>query len=177
VVVDVGQCNKCHDSAGNGVSLHGNNRTGETQVCVVCHNANNTDINRRPDDPADSLDGKVEEAIDMKTMIHKIHTGTDLDEGIVIYGFGETAHDFSHVDFIGNRQSCLTCHYQGTYSTEAAQAALPTTVTTGDNGDPDDDLNISPTAAVCSSCHDDVVAEDHMLLNGASFIALDEDIR
>jgi hypothetical protein len=37
-------------------------------------------------------------------------------------------------------------------------------------------LNISPTAAVCSSCHDDTVATDHMKLNGASFKALDDDI-
>jgi hypothetical protein len=54
---------------------------------------------------------------------------------------------------------------------------LGTTINTGaDLADPMDDLNISPTASVCSSCHDDAIAKDHMIRNGASFIALDEDI-
>ena len=42
--------------------------------------------------------------------------------------------------------------------------------------DPDDDLNISQTASVCSACHDETPAKDHMKLNGASFHALDDDI-
>ena len=43
----------------------------------------------------------------------------------------------------------------GTYSTELST--------------PVDDENISPTAAVCSACHDGVVAKSHMTLNGAQF--------
>jgi OmcA/MtrC family decaheme c-type cytochrome len=101
-VVDVGQCNQCHDAAGQGISLHGNNRTSEIQVCVVCHNANNTDINRRPADPGTTPDGKVEESVDFKRMIHQIHSGTELENGVVIYGFGGSVNDFSHVNFIGN---------------------------------------------------------------------------
>jgi len=54
---------------------------------------------------------------------------------------------------------------------------LPSTVDTGaDLDDPMDDLNISQVSAACSSCHDDVLATNHMLLNGASFMALDENI-
>ena len=87
-------------------------------------------------------------------------------------------NDFSDVDFIGNSDNCETCHLPGTYSTEAATSVLASTIDTGaDLMDRSDDLNISPVAAVCSSCHDDSVARDHMLLNGASFRALDEDIR
>jgi OmcA/MtrC family decaheme c-type cytochrome len=176
-VVDVANCNQCHDAAGQGISLHGNNRTSEVQVCVVCHNANNTDINRRPADPSTTPDGKVEESIDFKRMIHQIHSGSELENGVVIYGFGNSVHDFSTVDFIGNRQNCETCHEANTYGAENAWDTLPSTISTGaDVGDPGDDLNISPTAAVCSSCHDDTVATDHMKLNGASFKALDDDI-
>ncbi|MBW2390009.1 MAG: OmcA/MtrC family decaheme c-type cytochrome, partial [Deltaproteobacteria bacterium] len=150
VVVDVDRCNVCHDSAGVGISLHGNNRTSEPQVCVVCHNPDATDINRRPD-PGPGVDGKDEEMIDFKRMIHMIHTGAELDDGLVIYGFGGSVHDFSHVEFIGNRQNCETCHEPGTYSTEAAYDALATTIDTGDDAeDFSDDLNISPTASVCS---------------------------
>ena len=176
-VVDGNNCNQCHDSAGQGISLHGNNRTSEIQVCVVCHNANNTDINRRPNDPTTTPDEKVEESIDFKRMIHQIHTGAELENGVVIYGFGNSVHDFSNVEFIGNRQNCETCHLPNTYKLEDAAATLPSTISTGaDIGDPGDDLNISPMAAVCSGCHDDSVATTHMKKNGASFIALDDDI-
>ncbi len=177
VVVDVDRCNVCHDSGGVGISLHGGNRTSEPQVCVICHNPDATDINRRPA-PGTAIDGKDEETIDFKRMIHMIHTGAELDDGLVIYGFGGTAHDFSHVEFIGNRMNCETCHLPNTYSTEAAHDALATTIDTGDDvEDFSDDLNISSTAAVCSGCHNDAVAKGHMIEQGASFSALDEDIK
>jgi OmcA/MtrC family decaheme c-type cytochrome len=176
-VIDMDKCNACHDSSGNGLSLHGNNRTGEDQVCVLCHNANATDVNRRPAPPAMTADGKAEETIDFKRMIHQIHTGAELENGLVIYGFGASVNDFSHVGFIGNRANCETCHLPGTYSTEDASNGLPTTIDTGaDRSVSSDDLNISQAASVCGGCHDDTVATDHMKLNGASFRALDADI-
>ncbi len=176
-IVDSSKCNQCHDSSGHGISLHGGNRTGNTQICAICHNPNNTDINRRPADPADALDGKKEEAIDFKRMIHQIHSGEELQNGIVIYGFGGTPHDFGTIEFIGNRQNCETCHRPDTYGAVDASDALPTTIDTGAVlDDPGDDLNISPTAAVCSACHDGSVAKDHMELHGAAFQALEDDI-
>ena len=176
--VDPTLCNVCHDSGGAGLAIHGTNRVNETQVCAVCHNPDATDINRRPADPSTTPDMKREEAIDFKRMVHQIHTGKDLQNGLVIYGFGGTPHDYSDVSFIGNSQNCETCHLVGTYSTEKAANTLASTIDTGaDIEDPLDDLNISPQAAVCASCHDDDVAKDHMELNGASFSALDADIR
>jgi OmcA/MtrC family decaheme c-type cytochrome len=176
-VVDVTKCQHCHDEAGNGISLHGSNRTGTTQACVICHNPNATDVSRRPAPPAMTADGKKEEMIDFKRMIHMIHSGSELEHGLVIYGFGGSVNDFSHVNFIGNRQNCETCHVHGTYSTENAFAALPTTIDTGaDRSVSTDDLNISPTASVCSACHDSEAALTHMKLHGASFHALDADI-
>ena len=117
-VVDVTKCQDCHDEAGNGISLHGSNRTGTTQVCVICHNPNATDISRRPAPPATTADGKQEEMIDFKRMIHMIHSGSELESPLVIYGFGGSVNDFSHVNFIGNRRNCETCHVPGSYSTE-----------------------------------------------------------
>lgn len=203
--VDVDNCNKCHDSSGAGISLHGENRTGTIQICAICHNPNDTDIGVRPVDPAMAVDGKKEAPIDLKRMIHMIHSGSELANGLVVYGFRPppmypySVHDFSTVEFIGNRMNCETCHLPGNdttdspYGTFAAFDRLPTTVDTGptstparDAGgallqpgpddNPDDDLNISPTASVCSSCHDDDTAINHMKLNGASFKALDDDI-
>lgn len=173
-VIDIAKCNQCHDHSGAGLSLHGDNRSGNEQVCVLCHNANATDISQRP---ATTVDGKPEEAIDFKRLIHGIHTGADLAQGLVIYGFGGSVNDFSTVEFIGNTRNCLTCHLPGTYGADNAAETLPSTAITGlDLADPDDDLNISSVAAVCSSCHDDQVSKNHMLLGGASFVALDEDI-
>lgn len=176
-IVDPAKCNQCHDSSGQGISLHGQNRTGDTQICAVCHNANDTDIGQRPADPTDAVDGKKEAAIDFKRMIHQIHSGAELEDGVVIYGFGGSPHDYGSVEFIGNRMNCETCHLPGTYGATAASDALATTIDTGaDLADPGDDLNISPAAAVCSSCHDSDVPKDHMKLHGASFRALEDDI-
>jgi len=177
VVVDIAKCNDCHDGSGAGLAFHGNNRTSEPTVCALCHNPDATDIRQRPADPGTTPDGKVEETIDFKRMIHGIHAGGDLEEGLVLYGFGGRAHDYSTVGFIGNNKNCLTCHEPGTYSLLAATKTLASTIDTGPElTDPSDDLNISPVTAACSSCHDDLVAKNHMLLNGGSFEALDEDI-
>jgi OmcA/MtrC family decaheme c-type cytochrome len=176
-IVDSALCNECHDSGGAGITIHGTNRVGDVAVCAVCHNPDATDINQRPADPSTTPDMKREEAIDFKRMIHQIHAGKNLQDGLVIYGFGGTPHDYGSVHFIGNLDNCETCHIADSYSTEDARATTPSTIDTGaDPADPTDDLNISPTAAVCSSCHDDTVAKDHMKLYGASFQALDADI-
>jgi OmcA/MtrC family decaheme c-type cytochrome len=175
-VVDVAKCNLCHDTAGAGITVHANIRSSQISSCVSCHNPNATDISFRPANPATTPDGKKEEAIDFKRMIHQIHSGVELANGLVIYGF-DGPSDFSDVFFTGNRRNCLTCHYEDTYSTEKAWVTLPTTVDTGPSlAAATDDLNISQTAAACSSCHDDDLAKGHMLLKGASYMALDEDI-
>jgi len=178
-IVDVAKCDACHDAQRQGISLHGNNRTNNITVCATCHNPDATDIERRPAGGIGTADGKVEESIDMKRMIHQIHSGADLANGIVIWGFGfpGTEHDFSSVRFIGNRKNCETCHNVGTYGATQAAATTPSTIDTGaDVADPSDDLNISPIAAVCSSCHDDSAAMNHMTVHGASFMALEADI-
>lgn len=194
-VVDIAKCDNCHDF----LSLHGGNRNNEPALCVICHNPNATDIGRRPADPLDTTDGKVEEAIDFKRLIHGIHAGAQTnydgseahgfrENGLVIWGypgapcdwFGGPAgnsceHDFSHVRFPGILQDCETCHLAGTYELEGiwelptTNGILSTTISTGlDVTDPADDLNISPTAAVCSACHDSLLARSHMVVPGGA---------
>ena len=197
-VVDIAKCDNCHDF----LSLHGGNRNDEPALCVICHNPNATDIGRRPL-PTDTTvlpttDGKVEEAIDFKTLIHGIHAGaqTNFDgseahgfreTGLVVWGFpgapcdafggppsNSCEHDFSHVRFPGILQDCDTCHLPGTYELEGVweypttNGILSTTISTLVNTDPADDLNISPTAAVCSSCHDSLLARSHMTVPGSA---------
>lgn len=168
-IVDIAKCNECHGS----LSLHGGNRNDDIDICVICHNPDATDINRRPDDPALTADNKKEETIDFKYMIHAIHAGGFRDEGIVVFGFGNTEHDFSEVGLptgMDNLLNCQGCHIGGTYQLPVATAALPTTVDTGEDvADPGDDANITPVSSVCSSCHDDIEAKTHMTEEGGGF--------
>jgi OmcA/MtrC family decaheme c-type cytochrome len=176
--VDVDNCNQCHGY----LSLHGANRNNEIQICVICHNANATDINRRPADPTTTADGKVEEAIDFKHMIHAIHAAQFREEGIVVFGFGNVEHDFSDVVLPNpsgpgtenlNLKNCEGCHINengGTFELPLDPNVQTTTISTGDDpADPNDDTDITPIASVCSSCHDSTVAKTHMAENGGNF--------
>ena len=182
VVVDIAKCNVCHGT----LSLHGNNRTDEPGVCVVCHNPNATDASRRPTTAGvltGGTDGKLEESIDFKRMIHAIHAGQSdkggfRTKGITIYGFGGSVNDFSTVVFPGKLNDCAMCHagtsYQltGIWAAPTASGILGSTISTGASAtDPADNLRISPTAAVCSSCHDSAVTKTHMqdAFNAANF--------
>jgi OmcA/MtrC family decaheme c-type cytochrome len=178
VVVDVAKCNVCHGT----LSLHADNRiyNNEPGVCAVCHNPNATDRSQRI-----AAGAAGEEAIDLKTMIHAIHAG-QADKGgfrtvgITIYGAGPKANDFSGVVFPGKLNNCTNCHtstsYQltGIWATPTASKVLSTTVSTGaDTIASADNLRNSPTASVCSSCHDSTVAKTHMqdAFNGGIFSA------
>lgn len=180
-VVDIAKCDRCHDQ----LSLHGNNRTDEPQVCAMCHNPNATDKARRT---GVGVDGKTEESIDFKRMIHAIHAGQRDDpsttsvvegygfrqKGIVVYGFGGSVNNFSGVRFPGILSDCSACHISGSYEltgrwVEPSQGGgiLGSTVNTSALlSDASDDLKISPTAAVCSSCHDSASAQEHMVTQG-----------
>lgn len=165
-VVDVAKCNQCH---GN-ISMHGNNRTGNIQVCVICHNGAATDINRRPDDPATTSDGKVEETIDFKHLIHAIHGAAIREEGIVVYGYGNSEHDFSDVEYPGIINKCDACHVSDTHKLPLDGAVWTTSINTGDDlADPDDDRWMTQTVSVCSSCHDGSDDTEHMLQKGGGF--------
>jgi len=172
LVVDVAKCDVCHGV----LSLHGNNRTDEPGVCAVCHNPNATDASRRPATAGvltGGTDGKLEQSIDFKTMIHGIHAGqTDKGgfrtKGITIYGFGGSVNDFSGVVFPGKLNDCSKCHagtsYQltGIWASPTAKGIQGTTVSSASASDSTNNKRISPIAAVCSSCHDSAVAKNHM---------------
>jgi OmcA/MtrC family decaheme c-type cytochrome len=204
-VVDVPtKCDRCHDS----LNLHGNNRNNNGQLCVLCHNPSNTDVAQRPKDAnglpdtSATLDGKKEESIDFKRLIHGIHAasesnfdGTDAHgfrtEGLVVYGFRGSEHDYSHVRFPGALSKCETCHLPDTYTLAdrsgdgggnwdlpAMNGIKGSTVDSAPNAvdsadfdakliDQADDWKFSPIASVCSACHDGTLPAAHMLDNGA----------
>ncbi len=192
VVIKVGNCEKCHDQ----LSVHGSNRTlasaseiaagGLTNVpylCVACHNPRDTDVGHHL---TDAPDGLTEQSVDFKVMIHGIHgSGVEMGStnirqpGIVVSGT-----DFSTMAFPGIVARCDTCHLstlQGdsvsTYQVPLASNVLSTTVSSGDASAPSiasqlDDLVTTPTAAVCSSCHNDPTAEAHMGQTGGALFSV-----
>jgi OmcA/MtrC family decaheme c-type cytochrome len=164
-----GGCLNCHQT----LSLHGSNRTDNVQVCVACHNPRNTDRQVREIAGTPPSDGKDEESIDFKTMIHGIHAAGMRENALQIVGFGGFSthvYDEEAVHYPGNLANCATCHAEGTFELPLASGVLATTVDTGaDTNDPDDDTVVTPISAVCSSCHDDSESASHMTAHGGNF--------
>jgi len=157
------KCNDCHKQ----LSLHGNNRTDKPEVCAICHNPNATDIRRRiaGSDCVTAL-GTDDQAIDLKTMIHRIHAGN-----VGICGFGNSAHSYFDVVYPGRLNNCEGCHAPGGYYPVDPGALLGTTVDANDPSTPVDDVVVSPNTAVCTACHTSAAAADHMMSNGGDFAA------
>ena len=70
-IVEIDRCNECHKV----LSLHGGNRTGNTQLCATCHNANATDIRQHGagDCLAQVGPSTADVPIAFSVLIHSIH--------------------------------------------------------------------------------------------------------
>ena len=198
-VVDINKCLKCHGVQNPDGTLvapvftfHGDNRTKEPQLCVICHNPNQTDIPFRL--PSDG----PETPVDFKRMVHAIHAGGFRHTSFIVIGFNHSINDYSGVRFPAKLRNCVNCHLDrdttrplGTFELPLGSNVLATTVDTRSfktdpvtgivtksvDTDPSNDLNITPTAAVCSACHDSNEVKRHMIkTGGASFSVLQEDI-
>lgn len=138
-VVDIAKCQNCHGE-NDGLAMHGGNRTDNVQLCVMCHNPNQTDLTMRPTDPdgiendsnSEADDGKEERSIDLKFLIHAIHGAGKRSTDLVVYGYpgGDTGHNFSHVDVPRSSSDCEACHKEGTYQLPLADGVLAGTLDT-----------------------------------------------
>jgi len=177
------------------LTLHGNNRTEEIQVCVVCHNPDNTDITYRNINPkivngvAVNINPVVkvgsytypEQSIDFKRLIHGIHASTIgfRRNPLVAVGFNGTIFDASTLTrFPASLSRCTGCHISNPRLPlmAAVRGSTVNTLSSAPNANGSfvinynsaDNIRISPTASVCSSCHDS--ATSHMVsTGGASF--------
>ncbi|MGI9239116.1 MAG: OmcA/MtrC family decaheme c-type cytochrome, partial [Woeseiaceae bacterium] len=168
-IVDIDKCNDCHKN----LALHGDNRSGNTEVCSTCHNPNATDVQQRGVAGTACFDdlGATEVSIDMKRMVHQIHAGN-----VAICGYRNSAHDYSGVVYPGRLNNCEGCHLAGTYYPVDPTIVPATTISTGaDRSTLLDDVAISPNSAVCSSCHTSSLATNHMTQNGGDFMAGKDD--
>ena len=190
-IVDINKCKTCHDGKDHGtgivprLSLHGANRNESLAACVVCHNANQTDVPYRRATTAteDARIAGPEVPVDFKTMVHSIHAGGFRKQPLVIIGRNSSVNDFSDVRFPRTLRDCTNCHIdangKGTFELPLRAGVLGTTIATKStyltvprsiDADPTNDTKISPIAAVCSSCHDKAEVKSHMVkTGGASF--------
>lgn len=167
--VAIEQCQSCHQN----LVLHGSNRADNVDSCVTCHNPRNTDREVREIASNPPTDGKDEESIDFKTMVHAIHAAAMRENPLQVVGFrGFNTHvyDTDHVQYPGKLNNCKTCHVDGGYTLPLASSVLGNTVDTGDDHtSPVDDTVITPASAVCYACHENDVAKAHMESNGGDF--------
>jgi len=191
-IVDINKCKTCHDGTDHGtgvvprLNLHGANRNENLGVCVICHNPNQTDVPYRraasaTEDP--EISGP-EVPVDFKVMLHAIHAGGFRTQPFVVVGFRSSINDFSGVRFPRELRDCTNCHIdaggEGTFELPLRAGVLGTTIKTQSSYlgatrsidvDPSNDVKISPTAAVCSSCHDKTEVKSHMVSKGGASFA------
>ena len=162
-VVSIAKCNSCHGYK----TEHGDNRTNTQAQCQQCHNPRMATTDNY-------------QSLDFKRIIHRIHAagaglqsqGIGLNPLVVNSPYGSHTFDSTVVQFPGHLNDCNTCHVNDSYQLPLGSNVLASTYNMGANtADPSDDLRITPTASVCSSCHDSSSAKDHMVQNGADFSA------
>jgi OmcA/MtrC family decaheme c-type cytochrome len=166
--VSIDKCNACHQN----LSLHGNNRTGDVTTCLVCHNTEATDGSRRPNAKAPGAlgtDGKLEEGIDFKYMIHSIHSKRSMNaDGITVYGYGGTSYDFGHATYPQVAANCQACHEPGKYQQPGASANGTTTYAGGELMPGADNLRTTKYLATCGACHASATGKEHIKTNGGA---------
>ena len=151
IVVAIERCNVCHDK----LSAHDQSRNN-LEYCPICHRSNMTDEGGRPKDkmPAESLD--------LKNLIHKLHSGDQLANEYTLYDNG-SPESLNSVRFPGDRRNCSKCH-EGNSFQLPLQKNLTATVTPRGFFSP-----TPPIAAACLACHDDQAAAAHAFVNIAPF--------
>ncbi len=150
-VVSLQNCNSCHSS----LSAHGGNRN-RIEMCVLCHNPNATDSAVRP------AAHNPPQAIDFRTMVHKVHTGTELTSDYTVYGYRASVNNFNGVTFPGDRRDCEKCHVGNSEQLPLSPNLLSVTT-------PRDYLTKTPPeTAACLGCHTNRDAAAHAATNTSS---------
>jgi len=138
-VVDETQCDKCHFE----LRAHGEQRLG-VGLCVMCHRPN-----------ASLAEGDTAVTINLKDMLHRFHTGENLEMPYVVASFNA-----NEVRFPGDRRECVICHVPDSQLVPLPATDLPTIVKSDDTVISE----VQPTRAACTSCHDGVLPNVHAIL-------------
>ena len=96
-------------------------------------------------------------------MIHRLHTGRDLEEDYTIYGYRGSVNNFNDVRYPGDLRKCNACHVGNSYTVPLPDGVLPTPT-------PRDWYPLmQPTAAACLACHSGQDAAAHAYTMTAPF--------
>lgn len=121
-VIRTASCNKCHGT----LAYHDGARRN-VALCVVCHTSDNKDLN-------------TGESLDFRSIIHKMHAGSELASvqagGTFVMSIENFAdsRDYSVYEPVADIRNCQACHDAGPAQADAW-------------------LN-NPSRAACGSCHD-----------------------
>jgi len=168
-VVDGAKCSSCHGTFSKDFSIHGNNRN-DVRYCVLCHNPDVTDFDRRKNAIASGASA-TNEPIAFKHLIHKVHRGDALEsQPYIVYGFGGapknyTANDFGDVRFPGDLRNCATCHDEGTFLLPLPSGVRPTVQSVVSGGVESDVGHVPAIQDACLACHDGPDVAAHAATN------------
>src|SRR5690554_95931 len=197
-------CSSCHLQ----LSMHAG-VTNNAQACVVCHNPQRTDLNSRTKRGADldanglvklGVDGQYEESLDLKRLIHGIHSAGKKfrKDPFTMYGLVvDTLPGTKGNSFPGVLSNCQSCHIEtepgsgkwtfeldqlpkgmiGSTAITADWSKVPFKIDGGAQHDISNHMKMSPIASVCSSCHDagykggnDKVRTNANILDGGPYV-------
>jgi len=150
-IVTQTKCNECHQN----LAVHSKSRDS-VEYCSVCHRPGFTDEAERP------ADKQPAEAMDFKNLIHKIHTGHNLENEFTIYDAGEP-ENFNEVHYPGDGRNCSKCHEGTSYQLPLPEGLLASVTPRG---------FFSPTppaTTACLGCHDGLSTAAHAFVNIAPF--------
>jgi OmcA/MtrC family decaheme c-type cytochrome len=171
-VVAGSNCANCHGTFSVDLNIHGGSRNN-VEYCVVCHNPNVSDFDRRRRALADGAVGTTQ-TIHLKALLHRIHSGELLTQKpYIVYGFGQapanyTPHDFGDVRFPRDRRDCAACHVGGSQLVPLPSDVLPTRTSVASGSGVNDETptgSLPATASACLSCHDAETFAVHAALN------------
>ena len=177
-VVAMSNCNSCHVY----LEEHGDLRNN-VEYCVICHNPENSDFTTRPSSTTPALASAPSQAINFALMVHKIHTGTNLEanfnQDYIVVGHGGSTNDFgaafasvpagiknTGVRFppmgptgsVQDTTQCYMCHANN--SEDVLPIGLHAVT------DPQGLLNPAPaTTSACTACHLDSATMAHAQAN------------
>ena len=126
-----------------------------------------TDIGRRAGACLTAL-GADDQPIDMKYMIHQIHSSAATGVPHGVCGFGNSVNLFD-VTYVGKLNNCEGCHVADGYYPVDSTLVAGTTFDANDLATFNDDAVTSPNATACSGCHVSTLAIAHMGQNGGYF--------
>jgi Cytochrome c7 and related cytochrome c len=151
-------CAACHQD----ITFHGGGRRGY-DACLLCHGTAGSED--RPQYVAANAPPTTGVTVNFRTMLHKIHRGSDLANAATytIVGFGSGAYPdnfspatYSDVVFPAmpdGVDNCAKCHGDSNTAWQVpADRDHPT----------DQGLPVRTWRAVCGSCHDDAAASAHI---------------